>query len=182
MNERLEQQFRKFHDDPDIRKAQLARKLSFSLLRWNNEFGDFQVEGDNLGIQAETGEAGNEARSDYTHSSGFRVNFNRRTITGIDGVERRPTNIAYRILLILLENENTVVPRNIIYNEVWGEDYIPDDKTLSVHLAHLRKHIYGDQKPNETGRKSNILYSQVGSNGIILQNPILVPGAGLEPA
>lgn len=44
----------------------------------------------------------------------------------------------YQILAYLLKHSNQIMTKEQIFEEVWGEPYIDGDKTLSVHLRHLR--------------------------------------------
>jgi DNA-binding response OmpR family regulator len=45
----------------------------------------------------------------------------------------------YQIVLTLLRNINTLVPRMELIKKVWGEDYYGDTRTLDVHIRRIRE-------------------------------------------
>jgi DNA-binding response OmpR family regulator len=47
----------------------------------------------------------------------------------------------YDLLFFLIRNKNIAVPREKILTEVWGYDYLGDDRTLDTHMKLLRKHM-----------------------------------------
>ena len=47
----------------------------------------------------------------------------------------------YDLLFFLIRNKNIAVPRERILSEVWGYDYMGDDRTLDTHMKLLRKSI-----------------------------------------
>lgn len=57
------------------------------------------------------------------------------------------TGKEHRILLYLLENANQILPKEKIFEAVWDEPYIHGDKTLFMHIGHLRKKL--EQNPDE---------------------------------
>ncbi|GIN70292.1 DNA-binding response regulator [Bacillus sp. J14TS2] len=56
------------------------------------------------------------------------------------------TGKEHRILLYLLENANQILPKEKIFEAVWDEPYIHGDKTLFMHIGHLRKKL--EQNPD----------------------------------
>ena len=52
----------------------------------------------------------------------------------------------YELLFHLIQNKNIAVTREKILSEVWGYDYMGDDRTLDTHMKLLRKSIspYGN--------------------------------------
>jgi two-component system, OmpR family, phosphate regulon response regulator PhoB len=47
--------------------------------------------------------------------------------------------IDYRLLELFLQNPGQVLGRKEIIDNVWGEDYPVDDRTINVHVGRLRK-------------------------------------------
>ncbi|WBW97421.1 response regulator transcription factor [Oceanirhabdus sp. W0125-5] len=54
----------------------------------------------------------------------------------------------FNILELLMDNPKKVFSKINLFESVWGEDYIGDDNTLSVHVSNLRNKIakYGNEK------------------------------------
>ena len=50
-------------------------------------------------------------------------------------------NRVYRFRDITLDAENRTVSRDRILNEIWGEDYFGDIRTVDVRIANLRKKL-----------------------------------------
>lgn len=47
----------------------------------------------------------------------------------------------YRILMVLMENKETIVSRDVIMQKLWETDEFIDDNTLTVNVARLRKKL-----------------------------------------
>ena len=60
-----------------------------------------------------------------------------RTITKA-GVEVDLTPLEFDVFSILIKNKNRTVSRDRILNEIWGEDYFGDLRTVDVRVANLR--------------------------------------------
>ena len=45
------------------------------------------------------------------------------------------------LLRMLMKNKNRTVSRDRILNEIWGEDYFGDIRTVDVRIANLRKKL-----------------------------------------
>jgi len=63
-----------------------------------------------------------------------------RTITKA-GVEVDLTPLEFDVFSILIKNKNRTVSRDRILNEIWGEDYFGDLRTVDVRVANLRKKL-----------------------------------------
>ncbi len=50
----------------------------------------------------------------------------------------------FDLLEILMANSGRVVTREILFDRVWGYDYIGDSKTLDVHVKRLRSKVESD--------------------------------------
>jgi len=46
-----------------------------------------------------------------------------------------------KILELFHRHRDEVLDRNMIFNECWGEDYLPNSRTLDQHISQLRKRI-----------------------------------------
>ncbi len=57
----------------------------------------------------------------------------------IDGNQAELAPKLYDLLFFLIRNKNIAVPREKILTEVWGYDYLGDDRTLDTHMKLLRR-------------------------------------------
>ncbi|MFK3960450.1 response regulator transcription factor [Guptibacillus hwajinpoensis] len=55
--------------------------------------------------------------------------------------EIRLTGKQYQIFHFLFRNQNRILTKEQIYEGVWGNPFIEGDKTLMVHIRHLREKI-----------------------------------------
>lgn len=64
----------------------------------------------------------------------------------VDGEEVDMAPKEYDLLFFLIKNKNMAMTREQILTEVWGYDYMGDDRTLDTHMKLLRKSIepYGN--------------------------------------
>lgn len=51
-----------------------------------------------------------------------------------------------KILRLLFENKGKALDRNTIFNHAWGENHLPNSRTLDQHISQLRKRIEIDPK------------------------------------
>lgn len=63
-----------------------------------------------------------------------------RTITKA-GMEVDLTPLEFDVLSILIKNKNRTVSRDRLLNEIWGEDYFGDLRTVDVRVANIRKKL-----------------------------------------
>jgi len=49
------------------------------------------------------------------------------------------TNKEYGLLLLFIRNKNVALFKETLYEKVWGDEYIPDSRTLELHVQRLRK-------------------------------------------
>lgn len=68
----------------------------------------------------------------------------------LDAVNRKLTRngaeiplppLEFDVLAVLMKNKNRTVSRERILNEIWGEDYFGDIRTVDVRIANLRKKL-----------------------------------------
>ncbi|MDY0235417.1 MAG: response regulator transcription factor [Gudongella sp.] len=71
---------------------------------------------------------------------GFKVDMTAYKVF-IDRVQVDLAPKEYDLLFFLIRNKNIAVPRERILSEVWGYDYMGDDRTLDTHMKLLRKSI-----------------------------------------
>ena len=64
---------------------------------------------------------------------------NRTIIKSGEPVELTP--LEFDVLCVLVRNKNRTVSRDRILNEIWGEDYFGDLRTVDVRIANIRKKL-----------------------------------------
>lgn len=69
-----------------------------------------------------------------------------------DGEEKKLTKKEAKILLLLVQNLNKVLPRDVVLNAVWGQDDYFVGRSLDVFITKLRKYL----KPDENVKINNI--------------------------
>ena len=47
----------------------------------------------------------------------------------------------YDLLVYLIKNNKIALSREKLLNEVWGYDFLGDDRTIDTHIKNLRKKI-----------------------------------------
>ncbi|MEK0316126.1 response regulator transcription factor [Cohnella sp. 56] len=67
----------------------------------------------------------------------------------VTGEEVELTAKQYQILACFLRNPNRILTKDQIFEAVWGEPYIEGDKTLMVHIRHLRMKLECDPSDPE---------------------------------
>jgi len=74
------------------------------------------------------------------HFGNITVDVENRSVTkGGEAVELPP--LEFDVLTVLIKNKNRTVTREHILNEIWGEDYFGDVRTVDVRIANLRKKL-----------------------------------------
>ncbi len=67
----------------------------------------------------------------------------------VDGVELTTTSKELDLLIYLLENKGKVLPKEELFNKIWGFDSESELQTLTVHMKWLREKIEKDSKKPE---------------------------------
>ena len=62
-----------------------------------------------------------------------------------DGEEKKLTKKEAKILLLLVQHMNKVLPRDIVLNSVWGQDDYFVGRSLDVFITKLRKYLKADE-------------------------------------
>ena len=73
-------------------------------------------------------------------AGGIVLDTERREVT-IDGDPVTPTPTEFEILKLLLESPGRVFAPRDIYRRVWGGDAMGDERTIAVHIRHLREKL-----------------------------------------
>jgi DNA-binding response OmpR family regulator len=73
------------------------------------------------------------------------VNFDNFTVVR-EGEEMSLSPKEYEILKLLVENPDTVISRHRIIDDIWGEDYYPNPKTIDNFILKLRNKIEEDPR------------------------------------
>ena len=66
-------------------------------------------------------------------------NSNRRLSRNGEEINLPP--LEFDVLAVLMKNKNRTVSRDRILNEIWGQDYFGDIRTVDVRIANLRKKL-----------------------------------------
>ena len=66
-------------------------------------------------------------------------NGNRRLSRNGEEINLPP--LEFDVLAVLMKNKNRTVSREHILNEIWGQDYFGDIRTVDVRIANLRKKL-----------------------------------------
>lgn len=73
-------------------------------------------------------------------SAGVSVNIDEHTVT-VDGERIILTLKEYEILRTLMQNKGRVFTRDQLFNDIWGEDYYGETRTVDVHIRTLRQKL-----------------------------------------
>lgn len=76
-------------------------------------------------------------------SDGITIDLDKHVVT-VDGVEVAMPLREFALLAILMRNPGRVVTRDLIFDEIWGMDYVGESKTLDVHIKRLRSKVEPD--------------------------------------
>ena len=68
-----------------------------------------------------------------------------RTLT-VAGVRKDVTEKEFDLLKLLIENKNTTLRKDYLFNNIWGSDSDSEMQTLTVHIKWLREKIEKDPK------------------------------------
>lgn len=71
---------------------------------------------------------------------GLELNPQERTVTA-DGIRVELTYKEYEILRLFLTEPGTVFTRDRLFNQVWGENYIGESRTVDMHIRTLRQKL-----------------------------------------
>lgn len=81
------------------------------------------------------------------HVGNVTINFTNFTVTrGGEDIEMHLSPKEYEILKLLVENPDTVISRNRIIDDIWGDEYYPNPKTIDNFILKLRNKIEEDPR------------------------------------
>ncbi len=78
-----------------------------------------------------------EAKAVYQYK-GLVVDFTGRLVT-VDGKRVDMSPREYELFFFLVKNRGIALSREKLINEVWGYDFLGDDRTIDTHIKQLRK-------------------------------------------
>lgn len=67
--------------------------------------------------------------------------FSDSRVVKINGQEVMLTSIEFDILELMVKYPDKVFSKNNLFKSVWGEDFVCDDNTITVHISNLRNKI-----------------------------------------
>jgi two-component system, OmpR family, response regulator len=89
------------------------------------------------------------SRSDRLESGDLLLNLSARRVY-VSGREIKLSHKELDLLVALVRNKGMVLSRDLLLEQVWGHDFIGDDRTVDVHVRWLREKIEPD--PSEPAR------------------------------
>lgn len=75
------------------------------------------------------------------HFHDLTLDNNNRKLTR-NGEEISLPPLEFDVLAVLMKNKNRTVSRDRILNEIWGQDYFGDIRTVDVRIANLRRKLH----------------------------------------
>lgn len=81
--------------------------------------------------------------SDLFLFDNMEVDFTARTVKIEDALVYFPAK-EFDLLAYLIQNRNKTIPKDTLYNKIWGFDSIGEINTLSVHIRRIREKIEKD--------------------------------------
>lgn len=79
------------------------------------------------------------------HEGKLTLNTVNKTLA-VDGIVKTTTEKEFDLLRLLVENKNTTLKKEYLFNTVWGSDSESEAQTLTVHIKWLRDKIEEDPK------------------------------------
>jgi DNA-binding response OmpR family regulator len=78
----------------------------------------------------------------------LRLDFSKRT-TDVRGEPVRLTYVEFEILTVLMRHPGRVYTREMLLDRIWGDSAFRDQRTVDVHIRHLREKVERDPKSPE---------------------------------
>lgn len=72
--------------------------------------------------------------------NGLEIDVTGRNVT-VDGIKAELTPKEYDLLFYLVANKNIALSREKLLSEVWGFDFLGDDRTVDTHIKKLRSNL-----------------------------------------
>jgi len=126
----------------NLKRAQQLRRME--------EAAETAAEGRNHNVEAKTGEGRETANAGDEGESGKNPTFlslDPATMSAILRGKHIPLKAReFQLLRCLYEHRNTIVTKEMLFEEVWGDSFYGDG-TLNVHIRKLREKL--EENPNE---------------------------------
>jgi DNA-binding response OmpR family regulator len=78
----------------------------------------------------------------------LRIDFEKRT-TDVAGEPIELTYVEFEILSVLARHPGRVYTRDMLLDRIWGDSAFRDQRTIDVHIRHLREKLERDAKTPE---------------------------------
>lgn len=89
---------------------------------------------------------------DHILSAGaVRLNTEERTVTA-DGTKIALTYKEFELLKLFMKNPRKVFTRDVLFNEIWGSDFVGETRTVDMHIRTLRQKLGENGNMIETVR------------------------------
>ena len=89
-----------------------------------------------------------EPREEPLLRGDLRIDFEKRT-TELAGDPIDLTYVEFEILSVLARHPGRVYPRDMLLDRIWGDSAFRDQRTIDVHIRHLREKLERDAKNPE---------------------------------
>ena len=76
----------------------------------------------------------------------WRLDLARRQLFAADGKEMHLTTVEYKLLAALVDSADRVLNRDQLLDVAGGRDWQPYDRSIDLHISHLRRKIEVDRK------------------------------------
>lgn len=96
---------------------------------------------------------------------GWQLDIDRRELTSPDGEEIHLTTAEFNLLRVFVRNPERPLTRDRLLDEVGGRDWQPFDRSIDLHISHLRRKL-------EDNPKQPRLIKTVRSAGYIFATPV----------
>ncbi len=94
-------------------------------------------------VRAVLRRAPTELRADQLEADDMMIALSARRVY-VGGREIKLSHKEFDLLVALVRNKNIVLSRDLLLEQVWGHDFIGDDRTVDVHVRWLREKIEAD--------------------------------------
>ncbi len=110
-------------------------------------------------VQALLKRSGHLASSNSLSVGPFSVDMNKRSVV-VNGVELDLNGKEYDLMLYFLQNPNTIITKNQIFDRLWGFDSDTAISVVEVYMSNIRKKVNKvlDQKPLKTLRNVGYMF------------------------
>jgi two-component system OmpR family response regulator len=83
---------------------------------------------------------------DQASFAGWRVDLARRLVVSPGGETVDLTAAEFKLLAVLVENPNRPLDRDQLLDAVGGRDWQPFDRSIDLHISHLRRKLEDDPR------------------------------------